>query len=73
MGKEIMIARLVAALLQTLTPAKVKEVVDGLLDAVEAAVEKSPNKMDDVVALPLCGIIRQALAVPDNDVSAPPA
>jgi hypothetical protein len=61
---------MVALLLQVLTPAKVKDLVDKLLDNVEAAVVSSPATMDDVVVLPLCGIIRQALAVPDNDVSA---
>jgi hypothetical protein len=70
MGKEIMIARMVALLLQVLTPAKVKDLVDQLLDNVEAAVINSPATMDDVVVLPLCVIIRQALAVPDNHVSA---
>ena len=61
------VASLLTALLKMLKPETVRYAVDKLLDIIEDAVAKSPNKYDDAVVLPLCVTIRQALNVPDND------
>ena len=58
-----MIGALVTALLKLLTPDLVKSGLDKLLDVIEDAVEKSPNKVDDAIVLPLCKKLREILNI----------
>lgn len=69
MGKTIamkMLLLLVGQLVKTLTPDLIKRFADKMLDAVEDAVTKSENKIDDLF-IPMIGVIRKAFNVPDND------
>ena len=61
------IASLIAGLLKALSPEVVKKGVDAMLDKIEDSVSGSKNKVDDMIVLPLCKTIREALNVPDND------
>jgi hypothetical protein len=54
-------------LFSMLTPELLRRGVDALLDVIEEAVEKSPNKIDDIVVLPLCKLIRNTFDIPDED------
>ncbi len=58
---------LLPALLKALKPEMLQSVVDTLLDKVEKLVEESPNKIDDLIVLPLVKIIRDTFNIPDND------
>lgn len=64
--KTTLIASLLTALIKMLPADAIKKGIDGLLDRIEDFVSKSPNKLDDSI-LPLCGVIRQQLNIPDND------
>ena len=44
-----------------------KSAIDALLDKIEDAAAKSPNPFDDILVNALCGKIRSAFQVPDND------
>ncbi len=63
--KTTLIASLITALIKMLPSDTIKKGIDSLLDRVEDAVAKSPNKLDDSI-LTLCGVIRQQLNIPDN-------
>lgn len=69
--KEKLIAKLISVLIERavamLTPEKVKELTDKFLDVIEDLVQKSANKYDDVMVLPLCAKIREMADIPDND------
>ena len=41
--------------------------IDRLLDSIEDAIAKSPNKVDDALVLPVLAALRAKLNVPDND------
>ena len=43
------------------------KVADGILDAIENAVENSSNKIDDMVILPICKRAREVFNIEDND------
>lgn len=58
---------LLPGLLKLLTPDILKQAVDKMLDVIEDAVSKSENKVDDVLVLPLCELIRNTFAIEDND------
>jgi len=58
---------LLPGLLKILSPETLKKGVDALLDVVENSVEKSENKVDDMIVLPLCKVIRDTFGVEDND------
>ncbi len=57
---------IIAQLLKMLTPDLMKGLADKVLDAIEDAIEKSENKLDDAF-LPVIAVIRSAFNVPDND------
>lgn len=44
-----------------------KKAVDAALDVIEDEVAKTPNKIDDVIVLPIIAILRKAANIPDND------
>jgi len=70
MGKSFAIKLLpiiIAQLLKMLTPDLMKRLADKVLDAIEEAIQKSENKLDDAF-VPVIGMIRSAFNVPDDDV-----
>ena len=62
-----LLLKLLPALLSLLSPEVLKKGMDALLDAIENAVEKSENKIDDAIVLPLCKLIRETFNIEDND------
>ena len=62
-----LLLKLIPTLLGLLKGDVLKKAVDALLDAIENAVEKSENKVDDAIVLPLCNLIRNTFNIPDDD------
>jgi hypothetical protein len=62
-----LISMLVSLLMRTLTPALLKDFADMVLDFVENKVAGTKSTVDDMLVLPLCGMIRDAFNIPDND------
>ncbi len=58
---------LVEMLLGFLSAERLKEFADMLLDFVENYVTGSKSTVDDALVLPLCGKIREAFDIPDDD------
>jgi len=65
--KAMLLSNLVNVMLGMLSPELLKKFVDLLLDFIEDTVQKSENKIDDAMVLPLCKLIRTTFGVPDND------
>ena len=65
--KAQLIAALVQALLIVFSEERMKGFVDKLLDYVEDMVVVSQNELDNAIILPICGAIRKAFDIPDND------
>ena len=65
--KAKLLAMLVGAVMEVLTPDLLKKFIDMVLDFVEDKVEGSKSTVDDAIVLPLCSMIRTAFDVPDND------
>ena len=65
--KEQLIKNLISLILGMLDEETMKQFVDKILDVVENQIEKTPNKWDDMVIGGLCGKIREAFDIPDND------
>lgn len=61
------IGSLFTNLLSLLTPEIAKEALDAAFDVIEDRVEKSGNKIDDTIVLPILLKLRQLLEIPDND------
>jgi len=57
---------LLGQMFKMITPELLKELADKVLDAIENAITKSENKIDDAM-LPIIFSIRQAFDIPDND------
>lgn len=55
------------ALMAVIPDSVMKSAIDALLDKIEDAAANSPNPFDDVLVNALCGKIRSAFQVPDND------
>jgi len=53
-------------LLKKVDAETVKEIVDRVLDVIEAKVEKSATKWDDVTVLPIIATIRSLAAIDDK-------
>ena len=68
--KEKVIMWAVTMFLERLSGEEVKKWIDVGLDMIEDKVEASPSKTDDMIVLPLCKLVREALSVPDNDEEA---
>jgi hypothetical protein len=69
-GKEMkkqLITMLINALLSILTPELLKEFADTAVGFAEAYVLGSKSTLDDRIVLPLCGAIRRAFDIPDDD------
>lgn len=65
--KEKILQMLLQGLFVVLTPETLKSFVDAGLDAIEDAVTKSENTIDDKVVLPMCKLIRNTFDIPDDD------
>lgn len=65
--KHAMLETLMKVIVLFLDEENMKKFADYLLDFVENGVEKSSNKWDDAVVLPLCKKVREAFDIPDND------
>ena len=65
--KQYLLEMLLKMVMMVLKPEAITALIDKILDFVEDAVAKSETTMDDVIVLPMCKIIREALNVPDND------
>lgn len=57
----------VTMFIERLNSDDLKKWIDMGLDMIEDKVEASESKTDDMIVLPLCKIVREALSVPDND------
>ena len=65
--KKTMILWMVGEMLARLKPAMIKQWIDQGLDMLENKIAESPTTVDDTVVLPVIGVLRDALNVPDND------
>jgi hypothetical protein len=65
--KEKLIVWLVSIMMQRLKSEDMKKWIDQGLDMLEDKIAETPNKTDDLVLLPLIGIMRDAMSIPDND------
>jgi hypothetical protein len=65
--KKQIIGWAMTALIEALPENSVKVVIDFFLDKVEKLVEDTDNRIDDATVLPICGMIRRALDIPDED------
>lgn len=61
------VGQIVVTLLSLLNKAQGKEIIDTLFDKIEEMVERSENKIDDAVILPLINKAREILDVPDGE------
>jgi len=59
--------RLLKIVLRAIPDDLEKKAIDAALDVIENAVADSKNKIDDMVVLPLCKILRRTFDVPDDD------
>lgn len=65
--KSKMILWLVGEMLVRLKAEDIKAWIDKGLDMLENKIAETPNQTDDAVVLPMIGVLRNALNVPDND------
>jgi len=63
---QTLIGTLLRELLKKVDAETVKEIVDRVLDVIEAKVEKSATKWDDVTVLPIIATIRSLAAIDDK-------
>ena len=61
--KQRIIIQLLTVILKSLSPDIMRRVADAMLDIVESKVVSTPNKIDDVLILPLCRKIREAFEI----------
>lgn len=65
--KEKLLQWLITMILQKVASDDIKKWVDAGLDMLENKIKESPNQMDDIVGMPMIGLIRAAFSIPDND------
>lgn len=58
---------MVGEMLARLKAEDIKGWIDNGLDMLENKIAETPNQTDDAVVLPMIGVLRNALNVPDND------
>jgi hypothetical protein len=63
----VMLKTLVDVVLTFASENLMKTIIDGILDVIEEAVQKTGTPADDMVVLPLINQIRTVFNVPDND------
>jgi len=59
--------QLFGVLVGMITPDIAKDAMDAFLDVIEDKVKASANPIDNALVLPICGLIRKAFDIPDND------
>ncbi len=62
-----MIVWLLGMMIERLGSEDLKKWVDMALDLIEDKVKDTPNKYDDMIALPIIAICRKTFDIPDND------
>jgi len=67
MDKGKVLSVLIEMVINAITPDRLKEFVDMILDFVENIATDSSNKFDDSALLPICRLIRSTFDIPDND------
>ena len=67
MDKKLLLQTLVNVVMTFASPQVMRALVDGILDIIEDAVEKSENQIDDTIVLPVCRQVREVFNVPDDD------
>jgi len=65
--KEKLIVWLVSMMMERLKSEDMKDWIDKGLDMLEDKVAETSTKTDDLIILPLIGILRGAMSIPDND------
>lgn len=63
---QTLIGTLLRELLKKVDAETVKEIVDRVLDVIDAKVEKSATKWDDVTVLPIIATIRSLAGIEDK-------
>ena len=67
MNKSKLITMLIGLILDMITPDRLKDFADMVLDFAEDSAKNSKNKFDDATILQMCKLIRVAFDIPDND------
>lgn len=67
MNKQMLIQTLMSVVMQFASKEVMTAAVDGILDVIEEAVERSGTQIDDIIVLPICNQVREVFNVPDND------
>ena len=62
-----LVKMLVAAMVEIMSPEKVKKVIDTAFDKLEDKVKDTSTQWDDAIVLPMLAGLRKALNVPDED------
>ena len=65
--KEKLFSSLIQAMLSLLSPELLKKFADMVLDFAEDFVLGTKSSIDDAIVLPICGAIRAAFGIEDND------
>lgn len=67
MDKSKLISMLIGIILDMITPERLKDLADLILDFAEDGATNSTNKYDDATILPMCALIRSTFNIPDGD------
>lgn len=67
MDKDKIIVWVMGMIMERLQAEDLKKWVDYALDMIEKKVEESPNKLDDLIVLPIISLGRKTFDIPDND------
>ena len=65
--KKKMIMWAITMFVERLSSEDMKKWIDMGLDLIEDKVADSESTMDDMIVLPMCKVIREAMSIPDND------
>jgi len=57
----------IGMILSQLSPDLFRNLLDSILDMIEAKVEETPSKSDDRLVLPLCRMVREAFGVAEEE------
>jgi hypothetical protein len=65
--KEKILIQLINLVIGMISPELLKRLADTFLDFIEDSVVESDNKIDDMIILPMCKMVRDAFDIEDND------
>jgi hypothetical protein len=65
--KEKLLIQLINLVIGMINPELLRRLADTFLDFIEDEVVESENKIDDMIVLPLCKVVRDAFDIEDND------